>query len=174
MEDHERKRFKGLLHELMNENSEISVRSATNADCENIQKLVFGVLKEFGLTSEPNGTDADLKDIEKEYFERGGLFEILEDSHGKLLGTVGLFPLDNQTVELRKMYFDKSLRGRGFGKKTLERMIAKSREMKFKRIYLETANVLKQAVGLYEKYGFEPTIEGIHSERCDAAYFLNL
>ena len=93
---------------------------------------------------------------------------------GNLLGTVGLFPLDNETVELRKMYFDKSLRGRGFGKKTLERMIEKSREMKFKRIYLETANVLKQAVALYEKYGFEPTTEGIHSKRCDAAYFLDL
>ena len=72
------------------------------------------------------------------------------------------------------MYFDKSLRGRGFGKKMLERMIEKSRELKFKRIYLETASILKEAVGLYEKYGFQPTTEGIHSERCDAAYFLNL
>ncbi len=158
----------------MNENSEIFVRSATNADSENIKNLVFGVLNEFGLTPEPDGTDADLNDIETNYFQSGGLFEILEDADGKLLGTVGLFPLDDETVELRKMYFDKSLRGRGFGKKTLERMIEKSREMKFKRIYLETANVLKQAVGLYEKYGFEPTTEGIHSKRCDAAYFLDL
>lgn len=158
----------------MNENSEIFVRPATNADSENIKNLVFGVLNEFGLTPEPDGTDADLNDIETNYFQSGGLFEILEDTDGKLLGTVGLFPLDDETVELRKMYFDKSLRGRGFGKKTLERMIEKSREMKFKRIYLETANVLKQAVGLYEKYGFEPTTEGIHSKRCDAAYFLDL
>ncbi|MEO6588509.1 MAG: GNAT family N-acetyltransferase [Pyrinomonadaceae bacterium] len=159
---------------MINENSEIFIRSATNADCENIQKLVFGVLNEFGLKSEINGTDADLTDIEKEYFQRGGIFEVLEDADGNLLGTVGLFPLDKETVELRKMYFDKSLRGLGFGKRMLERMIEKSRQMKFKRIYLETANVLKQAVGLYEKYGFEPTTEGIHSERCDAAYFLNL
>lgn len=158
----------------MNENSEIFVRPATNADSENIKNLVFGVLNEFGLTPEPDGTDADLNDIETNYFQSGGLFEILEDTDGKLLGTVGLFPLDDETVELRKMYFDKSLRGRGFGKKTLERMIEKSREMKFKRIYLETANVLKQAVGLYEKYGFEPTTKGIHSKRCDAAYFLDL
>ena len=64
-------------------------------------------MHEFGLTPEPGGTDADLNDIETEYFERGGLFEILEDANGNLLGTVGLFPLDEQTVELRKMYFDK-------------------------------------------------------------------
>ena len=158
----------------MNDNSEISIRSATNADCENIKKLVFGVLHEFGLTPEPDGTDADLNDIETEYIKRGGLFEILEDADGNLLGTVGLFPIDNETIELRKMYFSKTLRGRGFGKKILERMIEKSKELKFKRIYLETASILKEAVGLYEKYGFKPTLEGIHSERCDAAYFLNL
>ena len=154
--------------------SEIVIRSATNADCKNIQKLVFGVLHEFGLTPEPGGTDADLNDIETEYFGRGGLFEILEDANGNLLGTVGLFPLDEQTIELRKMYFDKSLRGLGFGKKVLERMIEKSKELGFKQIYLETADVLKEAAGLYKKYGFQPTTEGIHTARCDAAYYLNL
>lgn len=158
----------------MIEESEISVRSATNADCEKVQNLVFGVLREFGLEAEQNGTDADLSDIETYYIKSGGLFEILEDAQGNLLGTVGLFPLNDETVELRKMYFDKSLRGRGFGKKMLERMIEKARELKFKRIYIETASILKAAVGLYEKYGFKPTLEGMHSKRCDAAYFLNL
>jgi putative acetyltransferase len=159
---------------MISEDSEIFIRSATNADCENIKQLVFGILREFDLTPEPGGTDADLNDIETEYIKRGGLFEILEDKNGNLLGTVGLFPLNDQTVELRKMYFDKSLRGRGLGKKMLERMIGKSRELGFKKIYLETASVLKDATALYEKYGFQPTTEGIHSKRCDAAYFFNL
>lgn len=159
---------------MISENSEIIIRYAINADCEHIKKLVFGVLREYDLTPEPGGTDTDLDDIEKEYFGRGGLFEILEDKDGNLLGTVGLFPLDDETVELRKMYFDKKLRGRGFGKKMLERMIERSRELGFKKIYLETASVLKEAAALYEKYGFKPTTEGIHSQRCDAAYFLDL
>ncbi len=158
----------------MIEKSEISIRPATNADAENVRNLVFTVLREYGLEPEPDGTDADLSDIEANYIKRGGLFEILEDADGNLLGTVGLFPIDKDTVELRKMYFDKSLRGRGFGKKTLERMIEKARKLGFKKIYLETAGVLKEAIGLYEKYGFQPTLEGIHSARCDTAYFLDL
>lgn len=158
----------------MFEESKIFVRSATNADCKKIQNLVFNVLREFGLEPETDGTDADLSDIETYYIKSGGLFEILENADGNLLGTVGLFPVDEKTVELRKMYFDKSLRGRGFGKKMLERMIEKAGELKFKTVYLETASVLKEAVGLYEKYGFQPTTEGIHSARCDAAYFLDL
>lgn len=152
----------------------ISVRPATNADSENVKALVFGVLREYGLESDPDGTDADLSDIEANYIRAGGAFEILEDDRGNLLGTVGLFPMDETTVELRKMYFDKTLRGRGFGKKVLERMIERARGLGFKKIYLETASVLREAIGLYEKYGFEPTVEGIHSRRCDAAYFLDL
>lgn len=158
----------------MSERAEILIRPATNADCPQVQNLVFGILREYDLTIETGGTDADLKDIEANYLRRGGVFEIIEDANGKLLGTVGLYPLDAETVELRKMYFDKILRGRGYGKMMLERMIAAAKAAGFKRIYLETASVLKEAVGLYEKYGFQPTTEGIHSARCDAAYFLEL
>ena len=158
----------------MQQTGEISTRSATNKDCENVRNLVFGILREYDLTPEPDGTDADLNDLENNYFERGGLFEVLEDAGGNLLGTIGLFPIDAETVELRKMYFSKELRGRGYGKRTLERMIEKSRELGFKRIYLETASVLKEAIRLYERFGFQPTGSGIHSERCDTAYFLEI
>ncbi|MBC7909040.1 MAG: GNAT family N-acetyltransferase, partial [Pyrinomonadaceae bacterium] len=72
-----------------------------------------------------------------------------------------------------KMYFDKSLRGKGFGKRTLERMIEEAKLRGFRRIYLETNSVLKEAIGLYKKFGFEPTDEK-HAARCDQAYFLKL
>ena len=44
----------------MIETTEISIRSATNADCEIVKALVFGVLQEYGLETAPNGTDNDL------------------------------------------------------------------------------------------------------------------
>ncbi len=151
----------------------ITVRQATNQDCEKIQNLVFGVLREYGLTPDKNQTDRDIADIETNYLKRGGVFELLEDAGGNLLGTVGLYPISAETIELRKMYFSKDLRGRGFGKKTLERMIEKARELGYKKIYLETAKVLREAVHLYEKYNFQPTLEK-HTARCDRAYFLDL
>jgi putative acetyltransferase len=157
----------------MSETDEIFVRSAENADCEKVQALVFGVLREYDLAPDPEGTDRDITDIESFYTNRGGVFELFEDEDGNLLGTVGLYPISAETVELRKMYFDKKLRGRGFGKKTLQRMIEKARSMGFKKIYLETASVLKEAVGLYEKFGFQPTDEK-HTPRCDQAFTLNI
>lgn len=159
---------------LLYSDSEISIRSATNADCERVQTLVFGVLREYGLASDPEGTDRDITDIETHYLARGGVFEILEDADGNLLGTCGLFPLDSEAIELRKMYFVKDLRGRGFGKKLLERMIERSRELGFKQIHLETHSVLKEAIGLYRKYGFASVEEEKLTPRCDQTYFLEL
>lgn len=157
----------------MNADSEIIIRSATNDDCERVQTLVFGVLREYDLELDLDGTDKDIADIETFYINRGGIFELLEDAQGNLLGTCGLYPLNNETVELRKMYFAKDFRGRGFGNKIMQRMIEKSRDLGFRKIYLETASVLKEATHLYEKFGFQPTEEK-HTPRCNAAYFLKL
>ena len=152
---------------------QVNIRSATNADAESIQTLVYGVLREYGLKSDPNGTDADLSDIETNYLKSGGWFEVLTLEDGRLVGTVGLFPIDDEIVELRKMYFLPVLRGRGLGRQTLQRMIEKGRQLGFKKIYLETNTVLKEAIGLYLKFGFEPTAEK-HSPRCDQAFILSL
>lgn len=149
------------------------VREATNADCNRIQNLVFAVLAEYGLESDPEGTDSDLADIERNYIQRGGVFEIIEDREGRLLGTAALFPVDRETVELRKMYFDKELRGRGWGSRMLQRLIDRSRGLGFKRIYLETASVLTEATRLYEKFGFVQTDE-THAARSDRGYVLQL
>ena len=155
----------------MIEQSKIIIRSASNSDCERVQNLVFGILREYGLEPDLNGTDKDIADLETHYTKRGGIFEIIENEAGELLGTCGLYPMNAETVELRKMYFSPKLRGQGFGKKTLQRMIEKARELGYRKIYLETATVLKEAVHLYEKFGFEPTDEK-HTPRCDAAYYL--
>jgi GNAT superfamily N-acetyltransferase len=154
--------------------SDITFRSANNNDCEKVKLLVFSVLEEYKLTPEPLGTDADLSDLENNYFERGGVFEVLENDDGEILGTVGLFPIDETTIELRKMYFSRELRGKGFGAITLRRMIETAKSLGFSKIYLETASVLVEAVRLYDKFGFTQTFEGMHTNRCDKAYVLDV
>lgn len=152
----------------------ITFRIANNNDCEQIKSLVYNVLGEYNLVPEPLGTDSDLNDVEQHYFKCGGIFEVLIDENDEIYGTVGLFPVDEKTIELRKMYFKKELRGLGFGKITLKRMILSAKSMGYSQIYLETASVLKEAIGLYEKFGFKPTCEGMHTDRCDRAYVFDV
>ena len=152
----------------------ITIRSASNQDEERITALVSNVLAEFGLQIDLEETDADLRDIESSYLQAGGVFEVIEDEQGNLLGTVGLYPIDESTCELRKMYFVPKARGLGLGKHILERAIARAVELGFERIVLETASVLKAANHLYVKYGFRPLNKEHLPARADLAYILDL
>jgi len=153
---------------------EIRIRAATNKDTERIKALVFGVLAEYGWKPGQRSTDSDLDDIEGNYLRPGGLFELIEDKEGKLLGTVGLYPLDRDVCELRKMYFIPEIRNKGLGKRILERMIESARRRGFKRIELETASVLEAAAHLYTSYGFKPMERDGLAPRCDKAFYLDL
>jgi putative acetyltransferase len=154
--------------------SHLIIRSATNDDRERVAELVFGVLGEFGLAADPETTDADLKDIEANYLQRGGVFEVIEDEHANLLGSVGLYPINKTTCVLRKMYFIPSARGLGLGKYVLQRAIARARELGFKEIVLETASKLIAANRLYTQFGFKPMNSDHLAARADQAYKLDL
>ena len=141
---------------------EIFIREATNSDCANVIDLVSKVLEEFQLPFEPDSKDADLADIESMYIQRGGIFEVLEDGKERLLGTYGLFPLNDITCELRKMYFLPEIRGLGLGREVLERAVNHARRLGFQNIVLETIGVLERAIHLYKRFGFVP-VEIEHS-----------
>ena len=153
---------------------EVIIRAATNQDSERIFALVFGVLSEYGLPPDPETKDADLKDIEGNYIRAGGVFEVIEDRAGNLLGTYGLYPLDKETCELRKMYFVPAIRGRGLGRRILERAVEHARRLNYKAIVLETHSALKEAVRLYTRFGFVPTEIPHVSARVDQAFILRL
>ena len=150
------------------------IRSATNADADAVRNLVFGVLDEYGLRAEHKGVDADLFDLEANYIARGGMFEVVEDERGRLIGTVGLYPKGHGVAELRKMYLIPEARGQGIGKKLMDRLLDQARTLGFHRIELETASVLVEAIGLYRRYGFRPINPEHLAARCDQAFALDL
>lgn len=153
------------------------LRPATNADAESVRRLVFSVLREHGLDPDPSGTDADLFDIETTYLRAGGSFDLLVNTRGTVVGTVGLAPLGEGRCELRKMYLDKAYRGRGLGKRLLRHALERARQLGFRRVELETIGVFQAAIGLYESFGFRPFVPEHVSAgpgRADRSYFLDL
>jgi len=150
------------------------LRPANNKDCENIASLVYGILREYDLKPDPACTDADIKDIESSYFGRGGKFFVLETEDGSIVGAYGLYLINEQTCELRKMYLHKAHRGKGLGKFLLDDALSKARQLGFERMILETASVLKEAIALYKSYGFIEYNPKHMSSRCDQAYLLEL
>ncbi len=154
---------------------EFSIRDAVAGDEPALQGVVFAVLAEYGLNPDPEGTDADLKDVQAHYIARGGLFLAVTGADGQIVGCGGLLPVDAQSADVRKMYLLPAARGHGLGGALLRRLIARAREMGCQRVTLETAAQLKQAIVLYKRFGFERQPIPAHlAQRCDQFYALNL
>jgi N-acetylglutamate synthase-like GNAT family acetyltransferase len=83
------------------------------------------VVRSRRFRDDPDGTDADLNDIETRYLHSGGRFDVLVDSRGAFVGSVGLYPIDSVTCELRKMYLSQRVRGQHQGMGLLEHALAR-------------------------------------------------
>lgn len=148
---------------------QVYIRPATNNDSDAVSKLVASVLVEFDLPSERPGTDDDLLDIEAAYNAQGTHLWVLIENHS-IIGTTALLRIDEQTCELRKMYLLPSVRGRGFGSKLVDFCIDEARARGFRRIQLETAEALTDAMRLYERRGFRRTGEAAGELGCGVRY----
>jgi len=144
------------------------IRNYSPGDEMKVFGIVKAVLAGYGLDTNPEETDADLRDIQASYLSSGGAFRILE-CDGRIVGSCGLYPTTRQSCELRKMYLLPELKGRGLGKKMIDDTFAVAKDLGFLEITLETNSCLKEALGLYRKYGFTEFTPSHLSDRCDLA-----
>jgi putative acetyltransferase len=151
----------------------VPLRLATNSDCPEIKRLVFEVLAEFGLKPDESSLDRDIDDIQHHYFNRNGCFYVVEQEQ-TIIATLGLYQLDEQRCELRKMYILPEHRAAGLGKQLLELAISEAKQRGYSRMELETASPLKAAVALYQGYGFSEFKPKHLASRCDRAFYLEL
>jgi putative acetyltransferase len=153
---------------------QLTLRDATKQDEIAIRAIVESVLREYGLQADPNQADADLADLRASYIERGGVFRVLLDERGTIVGCGGLYPLEGGEAEIRKMYFLPNARGRGYGRRLLAELIEAARARGCRRVVLETASVLKEAIALYHSFGFAPYQREHLACRCDQAMVLDI
>jgi putative acetyltransferase len=151
------------------------LREATANDGAAIRAVVAAVMGEYGLSSDLEAYDADLRNIVSSYSGRGGAFRVVTSAEGQIVGCGGLYPIDERDAEIRRMYLLPEVRGVGIGRMLLEALIGYANERRFERVVLETASVLKEAISLYRKRGFVPVAHrGPALRQCDQTYTLQL
>ncbi|HEY8634935.1 MAG TPA: GNAT family N-acetyltransferase [Candidatus Dormibacteraeota bacterium] len=74
--------------------------------------------------------------------------------HGLAVGCGAVRRVDEETVEVKRMYVDPEVRGRGVAKEILKRLEADARAMGASRLVLETGVYQEEAIGLYRLVGF--------------------
>ncbi|MDG2992276.1 GNAT family N-acetyltransferase [Candidatus Synechococcus calcipolaris G9] len=146
------------------------IRSWESGDRPAVISLLQQILKEFNLNWEPEGADRDVVHVEAYYLERGGEFWVVEKA-AEVVGTAAYYPIDrgDNAVEIRKMYLHPQVRGKGLGTFLLQSLEKRIQSQGITTIWIETASVMKTAIGLYEKQGYQPAT-GIETQRCDRVY----
>jgi putative acetyltransferase len=159
----------------MFDSPEFRLREATADDGPAIRAVVAAVMAEYGLSSDLEADDADIRNVVASYGERGGSFRVVASTEGHIVGCGGLYPIDERQAEIRRMYLLPNVRGLGIGRTLLEELISRAEQRRFERVFLETASVLKEAISLYRKRGFVPVARcGTALRQCDQAYALEL
>jgi putative acetyltransferase len=134
------------------------IRPIQQSDNPFLSRVVKDTLAEFGA-NHPNTVYYDpTTDALFEMFQKKGATYFVAEINNEIVGGGGIYPTDglpDDTCELVKMYLLPQARGSGLGRTLIEKCIATANEFGYKNIYLESMPELKQALKMYEKFGFE-------------------
>ena len=144
------------------------LRKSQPGEGDIVFSLISTVLGEYGLNANPETTDNDLYHIDELYFNNHGIFKVLENE-GMIIGSYGLFRISDAVCELRKMYLAKECRGKGLGKRMMEDAFLEAKMLGYTKMTLETNRCLKEAIQLYQSFGFTECKPCHLSDRCDMA-----
>ncbi|WP_418103986.1 bifunctional helix-turn-helix transcriptional regulator/GNAT family N-acetyltransferase [Vibrio harveyi] len=137
---------------------EYVLRPLTKVDNSQVADVIRKVSAEYGLTADKGYGVADptLDDMYSVYDQQGAAYWVVE-YQGEIVGGGGFAPLAGEpnVCELQKMYFLPQTRGHGLAKRIVALSLQLAKQFGYQQCYLETTECLREAVGLYEKLGFE-------------------
>ena len=137
--------------------NKIFIRTIQAEDNPALASIVKDTLAEFGANHPGTVYYDPTTDALYELFQKKGAAYFVAELNDKLVGGGGIYPTDGlpaDTCELVKMYLLPISRGLGLGRTLIEKCLAYAKETGYKKVYLETMPELKQALKVYEKFGF--------------------
>ena len=131
------------------------IRQADDAPLAHIaQKTVI----EFGRSdSEYLKRPETLENLYSYYQQPGSSYHVIYDTATDgVVGGGGYAPLESHPhiCELQKFFFLPQARGRGMGRKLLERLITEAAACGYQEMYLEAVPEMASAIRFYERMGF--------------------
>lgn len=129
------------------------------------------LLKYFSI--EPND-EIQLSDPKGEIIDKGG-FIYYASIDSQVVGVVALMRIDDHTFELSKMAVAESCQGQGIGIALMEHCIITARSKGITKLILYSNTILKTAIGIYYKYGFQKIdFDSTHYKRANIKMQLDL
>ena len=103
---------------------------------------------------ESRGELKDMDDIQRNYFENGGIFLILLDD-SQPIGTGAIRKFNADVCELKRLWLLTHYHGKGLGYRMIRELFSFAREKEYNRIWLQTDAVFQsRALDFYRRLGF--------------------
>lgn len=148
------------------------IRRATAADREAVLRVAAAGMREFWLTPDFAGLDADLGRIGEDRV--GTVAEFVALVGNTICGSVVVSVKSGRVGKLSGLYVSDVYQGHGIGRALLQAAIEASRGTGLARLYLETWGGMHAAVRLYESTGWVRGENLPTSSGADRSYWLEL
>jgi putative acetyltransferase len=138
--------------------NDLLIRTIQPGDNPFLAKIVKDTLAEFGANHPGTVYFDPTTDHLFDLFQKPHSVYYVALLNGKIAGGGGIYPSDGlpaDTCELVKMYLLPQGRGMGLGKKLIEDCLKFAADTGYRNVYLESMPELKQALKVYEKFGFQ-------------------
>jgi len=142
----------------------MQIRIANRQDEQKIQALAAQVASECGGTFDLAGKDADLNDIEQNFFAKDGIFVVAEEEK-EVVGFACANRLNENAACLRAICVSKAFRHQGIAREMIKILLMHEERMRFKNMrlganpFVKGADAAKQDLHLenfFANCGFVP------------------
>ncbi len=124
-----------------------------------VRTLLEEYWNSFGFTPCFQNFGDELAGLPGAYAPPGGRLA-LATSGGQLAGCIALRRVDSDHAEAKRLYVRPAFRGLGLGRALMEWVIAEARAAGYTEIVGDTMPVMRDALALYDRMGFERTGTG--------------
>ncbi|MEM7105203.1 MAG: GNAT family N-acetyltransferase [Bacteroidota bacterium] len=134
------------------------------------RKLIKEYVDSLDFNLDFQDIDYELEYLNIYYGFPGGLI-ILAKAEDEFVGVACLKDLGNSFSEIKRMYVKPEFRGKGLGRKILNKIVDEAKRLGFRFVRLDTMPDMKSAIHLFVTKGFYE-IEEFGTNKLDGARFL--
>ncbi len=126
---------------------------ATAVAAADVIVLLQRIWVEYDFVWDPETEFPDLFTFDAHYALPRGAFWVVRDELGRVVGSIGVQRVNATTAEIRRLYLDKHLRGRGLGRALVEEVLAWCRAHRYTRLVLWSDPRFAHSPQLYDRMG---------------------
>jgi GNAT superfamily N-acetyltransferase len=130
----------------------VHIRPAVAADIPQVREMLEEYVAWIGLDLAFQDVDAELAQLPGDYAPPRGALFVIGDT--RLVATIGLRPIDDDTCEMKRLFVRPEARGQGLAKRLIARVLDEARRLRYQEIRLDTLPMMGDAQSLYAAIGF--------------------